>query len=365
MGLYEQVSTRALTCVLMAGLVSTMVACGTSEDSAEETEGTASTLGTVSVVMSGNREIYQNANVVIPALEETIPAEGRVEFDVKSWDELGLQGPEVLRLASQGQVNIVDASYSIVAGDVPILEVADLPGLNPTIEQMREVSDATEEAFNEGLESMGLVRVMTNSNPMQVMYCSSPVSSVADISGKSVRVSGAAMGEMIESFGGQAVSLAGSETYSALERSTVDCAITGTGTGNALKWPEVSSYLYTLPISWSAGGYFANKEWWDGLAEDDQAYMSEKLGELEDDYWAFIDELTQDGINCNTGQGECVFGEVPDEPMTLSEPSADDLSQLADVLSEVLLPDWISRCGDECGEVYADVIEPISGITAS
>ena len=38
----------------------------------------------------------------------------------------------------------------------------------------------------------------------------------------------------------------------------VDCAITGTGSGVAARWPEVTTHISNLPISWALAGYMVN-----------------------------------------------------------------------------------------------------------
>ena len=50
----------------------------------------------------------------------------------------------------------------------------------------------------------------------------------ADLKGRKVRTFGPSLGDLVVEVGGQPVSIAFGEVYSALERGTVDCAITGT-----------------------------------------------------------------------------------------------------------------------------------------
>ena len=45
----------------------------------------------------------------------------------------------------------------------------------------------------------------------------------------------------------------------------VDCAVTGTATGNGARWYEVTRHLYTLPVQWGVAAYGVNLAWWNKL----------------------------------------------------------------------------------------------------
>ena len=76
--------------------------------------------------------------------KEIIPQRsgGRVEVKGATWAEMNIKGDEIIRMARQGQIDIGGSPLTYLAGDVPLLDVADLAGLNPTVEQARKVTDA-------------------------------------------------------------------------------------------------------------------------------------------------------------------------------------------------------------------------------
>ena len=61
---------------------------------------------------------------VVPSLTN-----GQVTADIKGFNEMGLKGPEVLRLMSQGVIEFGTATLSYFASDNPINEAVDLAGL--------------------------------------------------------------------------------------------------------------------------------------------------------------------------------------------------------------------------------------------
>jgi TRAP-type C4-dicarboxylate transport system substrate-binding protein len=289
---------------------------------------------------------------------------GRVEVNLKSWPEMNVQGPEVIRLVRSGQVDIAAAPLTTVSGDVPILDGIDLAGLNPDIAQARKVADAVLPVANRDLEKLGVKLIATYPFPAQVFFCKKPVKSLADIKGLKVRTNGPALGDLMNAFGAQPTAIAFGEVYTALERGTVDCAITGTGSGNGVKWYEVTSTLYNLPTSWSISGYFVNLAWWNKLDPAVRNFVEGQLKAVQAAQWGLGAEVTQDGIDCNIGNaaGCKIHTLVTNKPMTVVQATADDKKKLADALSGVVLPGWVKRCGAKCGDVYNEVIAPISGV---
>ena len=53
---------------------------------------------------------------------------------------------------------------------------------------------------------------------------------------------------------------------------------------------------------------------------------------------------------------------VEDKPMTITRATDKDLALLRSSLTSVVLPAWVKRCGDRCGEIYNRVVAPITGV---
>ena len=69
-----------------------------------------------------------------PFWTKTIPelSKGQVTADIKGFNEMGLKGPELLRLMSQGVIEFGTATLSYFASDNPINEAIDLPAWRRT-----------------------------------------------------------------------------------------------------------------------------------------------------------------------------------------------------------------------------------------
>lgn len=307
----------------------------------------------------------QFTRVEAPYWREIVPARsgGRITAQLQTGSERNLTGTETIRLVRSGQVDIATAVLTTVSGDVPLLDGADLAGLNPTVTSAQRVAEAIMPAANRELERFGVRLLATYSFAAQVMWCGQPFTSLADLRNRKVRTFGNSLVDYVRAIGAQPVSIGFPEVYSALERGVVDCAITGTGSGAAARWPEVTRYVSDMPLAWSLSGYFVNVAWWNRQAPEVRAFLEGTLAEMSARLWEIADEATQDGLNCNAGRAaECRMHPVAQRPMTIVTTSPADLANLQQILSRTVLPGFIQRCGARCGPIYNEVIAPISGL---
>ncbi len=308
----------------------------------------------------------QYFRVEVPYYKEKMPqwSHGRIEVKSSTAADLNVNPADVLRLVRQGQADIGGAPLATVSGDVPFLEVADLAGLNPTLDQARRVMRAVSAAANQELERYGIRIIGSYVFPGNVLFCKPMVKSFADLKGRKIRTFGPSLGDFAVAVGGQPVSIAFGEVYSALERGTVDCAITGTQSANATKWFEVTSSMYLLPLAWATSAYYANAKWWNGLAPDVRNFIAHSFEMIEEEQWQLARESYQEGIDCNAGRKEgCKTSTlVTKNPLAAVEPTEQDRAALKTIVARTIVPNWVKRCGARCGEQYNAVVAPITGV---
>jgi TRAP-type C4-dicarboxylate transport system substrate-binding protein len=320
---------------------------------------------TISAVTQVAPTLPQYTRIDQPLLRDGLAQKsgGRIEVNLASWPERNVNGPEVLRLVRSGQVDIAAGPLTTVSGDVPMLDGVDLAGMNLDIRQARRVADAMLPVANRELERLGIKLIATYPFSGQMLFCRKPIASLADIKGLKIRTNGPSAADLVKALGGQPVSVAFGEVYTALERGTVDCGITGSGSGNGVKWPEVSTHLFTLPLSWSTAGYYVNLAWWNKLEAPVRALIEKTFADIQEQQWALGLAATQDGIDCNVGRAEgCKIHTLAKRPMIEVKPQGDVAATIRKEMIEDVLPAWVKRCGDRCGTVYNEVIAPITGI---
>ncbi len=320
----------------------------------------------VTMVTQLSPTIPQYTRVDIPMLREQLPQRsgGRIQVTLASWPERNLTGPELLRVLRAGQIDLGGIALPTVAGDAPLLDIIDLAGLLSSHEMGRKVADAVMPELNKELERFNVRIIATYPFPAQVFFCRDPIASLADVKGRRVRTPGGSQNDFIQAIGAQPVAIGFPEVYGALERGVVDCAVTGTATGNGARWYEVSRHLYTLPVQWGVAAYGVNLAWWNRLDPAVRDFLQKVMTEVQEAQWKLGLELTDDGIACNGGNKDgCKIGRLVDNrPMTITRATEADMATLRTSLTGVVLPAWIKRCGERCGEIYNRLVAPITGV---
>ncbi|NMJ43756.1 TRAP transporter substrate-binding protein [Roseomonas sp. JC162] len=288
---------------------------------------------------------------------------GRIQVTLSTHAERNLAGNEIVRLVRSGQVEIGAGTLTTLSGDVPILDGVDLAGLAPDIRDAQRIAAAIIPAANRDLERFGTRLVALYPFPAQVVFCRAAFTSLSDLRGRRIRTFGNSLVDYFTALGAQPVSIGFPEVYSALERGVVDCAITGSGSGAAARWPEVTTHISNLPVSWAVAGYLVNLAWWNRLDPQVRAFMEATMKEVSDAQWALGAAATRDGIDCNIGRAaECRIHNIAARPMTEVVATDADKAETQRIFREVVLPGWVRRCGARCGETYNEVIAPISGV---
>ena len=267
-----------------------------------------------------NLTLYQNFEQ--PFWTKTVPelSNGQVTATIKGFNEMGLKGPEIMRLLGQGIIPIGTSTLAYFASDNPINEAIDLAGLAPDAETAKKVTEAYTPAY-EAFYGKNNVKVLGfSSYPAQVLFCNATINGLADIKGKKVRTSSRTQAEFVEALGGSSVTMSFGEVVPALQNGVVDCAITGSMSGYSAKWYEVSTHLNAMPINWNQQIHAANKAYWNKLDPKVQDFLQKNLNIMFGQIWEAAAKETQEGYDCNTGAAACT--QPVKGKMKLVEPSA-------------------------------------------
>ncbi|OZI53819.1 TRAP transporter substrate-binding protein [Bordetella genomosp. 5] len=300
-----------------------------------------------------------------PFWTKTIPeqSKGQVTADIKGFNEMGLKGPELMRLMSQGVIEFGTATLSYFASDNPINEAIDLAGLAPDVKTAREVTDAFEPVYARLYGEGANVKLLGISTyPAQVLFCNATINGLADIKGKKVRTSSRTTAEFVEALGGTSVTMAFGEVVPALQNKVVDCAITGSLSGYSAKWYEVSTHLYALPINWNQQIHAVNQKAWDKLDPKVRTFLQAQVKGLVDQIWEAAARQTQEGYDCNTGAAACT--QAVKGKMVLVQPTDADRALLKKVLNDAVLPKWAARCSAQCVKDFNETIGTKIGLQA-
>ena len=236
-----------------------------------------------------------------------------MEVNYQPVDVTGIKDTEQLRILKSGLFDIVSLRLSQVSRDEPTILGMDLVGLNPdyatgkkTVGVFAPIVDARlQEKFNTKL--LGVWPF----GP-QVLFCKPEIAKLADLSGKKVRVYDQNLANFVSLVGGTPVPLSFPDVQQSLARGVVDCALTGTLSGNTAGWPEVTTHLFPLPVGWSIYYTAVNLDSWNRFPPAAQDFFTKEFAKLEDANWDIGGQATREGVQCNIGEDPCTLGKKSD-----------------------------------------------------
>jgi TRAP-type C4-dicarboxylate transport system substrate-binding protein len=286
---------------------------------------------------------------------------GKFTAEIIPFDRAGVPGSEMLRLIQLGVVPFGTTLLSFMANEFPEYTAPDLAGLNPDMATQK----LTVAAFRPYLEKqlrdrLGIEVLAIYVYPAQVVFCKKPIASLADLAGRRIRVSAATQADFVGALGGIPVMTGFAEIMTNMKSGNIECAITGSMSGNTLGLYEVSTHVFAMPVTWGLAIFGANQAAWSALPPDLKALLRRELPKLEATIWAESERETAEGLACNTGASNCVAGRRG--KMVLVPSSPQDERRRQEIFAGTVLTRWIQRCGARCGEVWSQTIGPARGI---
>jgi TRAP-type C4-dicarboxylate transport system substrate-binding protein len=318
-------------------------------------------------VVGGLAGVSQYERLEKPFWEHRIEAlsGGRIQAEIHAFDRSGLPGQEMLQLMRLGIVPFGTALLAVVSGDEPELNAVDLPALNPDMQALRKTVELYRPHLQEMLRTkFGIELLAVYAYPAQVIFCAKPFAGLSDLSGRRIRTSSVGQSEMMSALGAVPVLTPFAEIVNAIRTGVVDCAITGTLSGNEIGLPNVTSYVYPMAISWGLSFFGANAAVWDSLSPDLRTTLRQAITGLEQEIWDAADRETAVGLACDIGTPDC-GPEHTAGHMTLVPVTAQDEATRKRLLVESVLPSWIQRCGSDCVDAWNRELAPALGIKAS
>ncbi len=283
---------------------------------------------------------------------------GAVTIEISSYPELGLAGPDTIRLVNDLTLEFAEIYSGYVGGDLPIIDVGNLWGLSPSNEAHLALTDAIEDDMIRILrEATGGEPIFRNYYPNQYIFSSVPLDDLAAYEDKKIRQHSTILGDLLAGLGAEGQFVAFADVYTALERGVLDGGVTGGTPGYGQRWYEVTDYLYG-PIVGSIGVTYVtvNSEKWNSLTPESQAILKEVGQEYEAENLRLLKEdWDPDGITLNAGEG-----------MTYSDFPDDVKAKMRETALDLIIPNWVERAGgpdSEGVQIFNEKVGPIVGVT--
>lgn len=282
-------------------------------------------------------------------------SDGKFSADIVPFDRAGIPSAEMLHLLQLGVVPFGTVLLSSLGVQYLQYTAPDLAGLNPDIASLKVSLAAFRPYLEKSLREQHGVEVLAiYTYPAQVLFCKNPLAALTGLVGRRVRVSSAGQADFVSALGAVPVITGFGQLVASFQNGHVECAITGTMSGNALGLHTMSSHLYAMPLTWGLAIFGANRAAWDATPADLRALLRRELPKLEAAIWEESARDTGEGIACNTGQAACKSGRKG--AMVLVPVSAQDERKRQEIFLSHVLPRWLKRCGVRCDEIWSQTV---------
>jgi len=299
-----------------------------------------------------------------PFWEEKLPAASNngITASLTTHDQMGIKGGDVFRMLGSGVFDVGMTSADYAVSDSSVLEGLDVPLIATDAASAKKMVDAARPWIDDVYKDVFNAKVLGIAPyPPQVVFCNTPISSLADLQGKKVRASGRMTGKLLEELGSEAVSISFGEVTGALQKGVVDCAVTGAGSGLSAGWWEVSTHFMPIPLGgWDPVVTAINLDKWGSLSKEEQVLLEASVkADLEAPAWATIQDSFASDIACLTnGEGCATQG----KGMVLVPVTAADEEKAREILVSSVLPNWAKRAGGNWGQRWNDTVGQVTGV---
>lgn len=262
-------------------------------------------------------------------------SKGRLEIRIHPASSL-YKPAEIVPALVDGRAEIGPIVASYLTDILLELGPLDLPFMTGGIEEHRKASQQLRPFYEEMLKKKGLRLLSIGAWPSQQLFSHQPIRTVADWKGKKVRVYGADSANISRLLGAAPVNIPFGEVYTALEKKTIDGAMTSATNAEPMKFFEVSKFLNYWFLAGAATEWLViNQKAWDALPRDLQQVVLDAAKEvrLEEKEWA-------DAVAWE----ERTRKRLPELGMTIVDVSREEIAR-ARQLARGAWDTWLGRTG--------------------
>lgn len=294
---------------------------------------------------------------------------GRHRAEIVPFDRAGIRGQDMLSMVKLGTVPFGTLLLSLASPRDQELGAPDLAGLNPDMASLRRAVAAWRPQLAQSLrERHGVELLAVYTYPAQALFCRQALTGLDSLKGRRVRTTSPSQFDWVEALGGQPVNVPLAQVLNQVRSGNIDCAITGTMSGNTIGLHEHTTHLYTMAVTWGLSVFVAHGATWQHLPEDLRQLLLRELPRLEAEIWDASQRETEDGIACNAGLPACAASAGSggrSGSMTVVRPSPADEQRRREILSSTVLPRWLQRCGPGCAELWNRHLATSTGVRAA
>jgi tripartite ATP-independent transporter DctP family solute receptor len=201
-------------------------------------------------------------------------SKGRVKIEVYPAGQL-FSAKDYPTAVPGGAIEMAKAALGQWSGLVPLTTILDLPLYYNGLPHIWRVLDAEPgEVLKKDFEKVGVKSLYWTEDTTLGFVSKMPLRKLEDWKGKRIRAYSEVTSHTIKALGAAPTFLGGGEVYMAIQRGTVDGAITGVNAMYDRKFSEVTKYITEPGLNFAVYGVLINLKRWNELPKDIQEILS-------------------------------------------------------------------------------------------
>jgi len=253
-------------------------------------------------------------NCVAPWLKQIEEATGGKVKIQPFYGETLAKGKDMWNATKAGITDIGWAFHGYWPGMTPVTDVISLPAMSfQTAEKGSEVLWKLYEKFPEIQNEFKDVKVLLfyTSAPYTLITAKKPVTTLEDLKGMKIRMTGGPPTEMVTALGGVPMLIPMPDSYLSLQKGVIDGMGAPWEAIHVWRFYEVVEYYTEVPFPAVYFSIIMNKGKWESLPADVQEAIMKVGGEAGSKFWGknFFDNMKAEGVKKieEMGQGANVF----------------------------------------------------------
>jgi len=273
-----------------------------------------------------------------------VATDGRLQIRVNVGGSLPFSTTDITQAVADDVVQF--GADGFFTGNIPISGILRLPMLFNSTEEYVRAIEVMDPYIAEALAEQGVTLLAQYFYPVQVIWSSSELRGLDDLSGMKMRVTSPEQAELVQRFGGVPVTIGAPEVAPSLQRGVVEGVFTASAGGGRI-WKEMLNYNYRLGTSYFNALIIVNTEAYERLSPEERQVLRDSSQSAA----AWITEqmaAEEAQITEELAAGGMVVTEAGEEEVRIAVERMQDF-----------WPQWAAGVGPKAEEALAKVREAI------
>jgi len=265
---------------------------------------------------------------------------GAIKFQMNLAGSLPIAASDITQAAADNIVPMADDGFFL--GNITIAGILRQPLLIKDTAEYQKALAIMMPYVERAYDKKGLIVLGTYNYPLITVFGNKPITSLADLQGKKLRMTSPEQAAFLKAFGGSGITINPPDVPSALQRGAVDGVLTATSGGGRI-WGDMLTHTFRIGLDFFQGFVIVNKASFAKLSPDVQKSIRANVAKV-------MPEIT---ARMEREDGETLEG-FRKRGMVITEATEADVAEAVKRMAPVWT-EWAKSKGPEHEKALAEV----------